>query len=101
MLLYWIAGIGIVFQCKHNNKIHSYIQSLNPLKILKLINFFRISKENVLKYQLFMNVIYKIVKICQKCANFERGSLSEKLLRIEKSSSKLYKLLKSYRAESV
>ena len=28
MLLYWIAGIGIVFHCKHNNKIHSYIQSL-------------------------------------------------------------------------
>ena len=26
----------------------------------------------------------KIVKICQKCANFESGSLSEKLLRIEK-----------------
>ena len=25
-----------------------------------------------------------IVKICQKCANFESGSLSEKLLRIEK-----------------
>ena len=26
----------------------------------------------------------KIVKICQKCANFESGLLSEKLLRIEK-----------------
>ena len=26
----------------------------------------------------------KIVKICQQCANFESGSLSEKLLRIEK-----------------
>ena len=36
MLLYWIADIGIVFHCKHNNNIHSYIQSLNPiLKILK------------------------------------------------------------------
>ena len=35
LLLYWIAGIGIVFHCKHN-LIHSYIQSLNPiLKILK------------------------------------------------------------------
>ena len=40
MLLYWIAGIGIVFHCKHNNKIHSYIQSLNPiLKILKFKYF--------------------------------------------------------------
>ena len=37
---------------------------------------------------------FKIVKICQKCAYFESGSLSEKLLRIEKSSSKSYKLLK-------
>ena len=36
MLLYWVAGIGIVFHCKHNNNIHSYIQSLNPiLNILK------------------------------------------------------------------
>ena len=36
MLLYWIVGIGIVFHCQHNSKIHSYIQSLNPiLKILK------------------------------------------------------------------
>ena len=41
MLLYWIAGIGIVFHCKHNNKIQSYIQSLNPiLKILKF-NYFK------------------------------------------------------------
>ena len=40
MLLYWIAGIGIVFHCKHNNKIHSYIQILNPiLKILKFEYF--------------------------------------------------------------
>ena len=40
MLLYWIADIGIVFHCKHNNKIHSYIQSLNPiLKILKFKYF--------------------------------------------------------------
>ena len=40
MLLYWIAGIGIVLHCKHNNKIHSYIQSLNPiLKILKFKYF--------------------------------------------------------------
>ena len=39
-LLYWIAGIGIVFHCKHNCKIHSYIQSLNPtLKILKFKYF--------------------------------------------------------------
>ena len=29
MLLYWIADISIVFHCKHNNKIHSYIQNLN------------------------------------------------------------------------
>ena len=35
-MLYWIAGIGIVFHCKHNSKIHSYIQSLNP--ILKILN---------------------------------------------------------------
>ena len=35
LLLYWIAGIGIVIHYKHN-LIHSYIQSLNPiLKILK------------------------------------------------------------------
>ena len=35
LLLYWIAGIGIGFHCKHN-LIHSYIQSLNPiLKVLK------------------------------------------------------------------
>ena len=35
LLLNWIAGIGIVFHCKHS-LIHSYIQSLNPkLKILK------------------------------------------------------------------
>ena len=40
MLLYWIAGIGIVFHCKHNNKTQSYIQSLNPiLKILKFKYF--------------------------------------------------------------
>ena len=35
-----------------------------------------------------MSIIYEcnfiIVKICQKCANFESGLLSEKLLRIEK-----------------
>ena len=43
----------------------------------------------------------KTLKIYQQCANFESGSLSEKLLRIEKSSSKSYKLLNSYRAESV
>ena len=37
MLLYQIAAIGIVFHCKHNSKIHSYIKSLNPiLKILSL-----------------------------------------------------------------
>ena len=31
---------GIVFHCKHNNKIHSYIQSLNPIsKILKFKYF--------------------------------------------------------------
>ena len=35
LLLYWIAGIGIVIHYKHN-LIHSYIQSLNPIsKILK------------------------------------------------------------------
>ena len=35
LLFYWIAGIGIVFHCKHK-LIHWYIQSLNPiLKILK------------------------------------------------------------------
>ena len=35
LLLYWIAGIGIVIHYK-DNIIHSYIQSLNPiLKILK------------------------------------------------------------------
>ena len=40
MLLYWIADIGIVFHCKHNNEIHSYIQSLYPkLKILKFKYF--------------------------------------------------------------
>ena len=34
--LIYLSGIGIVFHCKHNNKIHSYLQSLNPiLKILK------------------------------------------------------------------
>ena len=39
-VLYWIADIGIVFHCKHNSKIHSYIQSLNPiLKILKFKYF--------------------------------------------------------------
>ena len=37
MLLYWIAGIGIVFHCKHKNKILSHIQSLNP--ILKFLKF--------------------------------------------------------------
>ena len=36
LLLYWIAGIGIVIHYKHN-LIHSYIQSLNSIsKILKL-----------------------------------------------------------------
>ena len=41
MLLYWIAGIGIVFYCKHNNKIHSYIQlkSESNFKILKFKYF--------------------------------------------------------------
>ena len=40
LLLYWIADIGIVVHWKHNNKIHSYIQSLNPiLKILKFKYF--------------------------------------------------------------
>ena len=35
LLLYWIAGIGIVIHYKHN-LIHSHIQSLKPiLKILK------------------------------------------------------------------
>ena len=38
LLLYWIAGIGIVIHYKHS-LIHSYIQSLNPiLKILKFKN---------------------------------------------------------------
>ena len=37
MLLYRIAAIGIVFHCKHNSRIHSYIQNLNPIfKILNL-----------------------------------------------------------------
>ena len=36
MLFYWMATKGIVFHCKHNSKIHSYIQSLNP--ILKILN---------------------------------------------------------------
>ena len=36
LLLYWIAGIGIVIHYKHN-LIHSYIQSLNPiLKNIKI-----------------------------------------------------------------
>ena len=64
-----------------------------------------ILKVSILNFHVEISIIYecnfKIVKICQKCANFESGSLSEKLLRIEKSSSKSYKLLKSYRAESV
>ena len=35
LLLYWIAGIGIVIHYEHN-LIHSYLQSLNPiLNILK------------------------------------------------------------------
>ena len=39
LLLYWIAGIGIVIHYKHNS-LHSYIQSLNPiLKILNLNTF--------------------------------------------------------------
>ena len=37
LLLYWIAGIGIVFHCIKYSLIYSYIQSLNPiLKILKI-----------------------------------------------------------------
>ena len=35
LLMYWIAGIGVVIHYKHN-LIHLYVQSLNPiLKILK------------------------------------------------------------------
>ena len=44
--------------------------------------------ENFQKKGVEISIIYecnfKIVKICQKCANFESASLSEKLLRIEK-----------------
>ena len=36
MLLYWIAGIGIVFHCKHNNKIRSYIKWIKIIKLIKL-----------------------------------------------------------------
>ena len=41
MLLYWIAGIGIVFHCRHNNKIHSYIQSLNPILKISKFKYFK------------------------------------------------------------
>ena len=48
MLLYWIAGIGIVFHCiKHNNKIHSYIQSLNPVLIILKFKYFKYSTKLV------------------------------------------------------
>ena len=36
LLLYWIAGIGIVIHYKHN-LVHSYIQSLNPILKFKYL----------------------------------------------------------------
>ena len=43
----------------------------------------------------------KIVKICQKCANFWEWLTLRKAAQNRKSSSKSYNLLKGYRAESV
>ena len=68
------------------------------------LNFLVKSLANFKRKFVEISIIYegnlKILKICQKFANFESGLLSEKLLRIEKvaqnrkSSSKSYKLLK-------
>ena len=82
---------------------HPYLESINiryPSN-QNAINFLVKFLPNFQRKRVEISIIYecylKIVKICQKCANLENGSLSKKLLRIEKSRSKSYKLLKRSR----
>ena len=70
--------------------LHPYLESINiryPTEqnarnflVKFLVNFQRKRVE----ISIMCECNLKIVKICQKCADFESGSLSEKLLRIEK-----------------
>ena len=113
--MYCCTIFGILSQDTHplwkrsqsGTSSHPYLESINIWypSDQNAINFLVKFLTNFQRKRVEISIIYecnlKIVKICQKCANFESGSLSEKLLRIEKSSSKSYKLLKSYRGESV
>ena len=49
-----------------------------------LVKFLVNCKRKCVEISIIYECNLKIVKICQKCANFESGLLSEKLLRIEK-----------------
>ena len=100
-----ITGYPSIMEMESIWDIHAYLESMITKRSNHKKFSSEISREFPKKKCWNWSIIYKcnlkIVKICQKGANFESGSLCEKLLRIEKSSSKSYKLLESYRAESV
>ena len=69
---------------------HPYLQSINIWYPTDqnarnfLVKFLANFKTKCVEISIIYECNFKIVKICQKCANFESGLLSEKLLRIEK-----------------
>ena len=78
---------------------HPYLQSINIWypSDQNAINFLVKFLPNFQRKHVEISIIYecnlKIVKICQKCANLESGSLSEKLLDARRFSSKAIQLL--------
>ena len=69
---------------------HPYLESINIRYLTDqnarnfLVKFLANFKRKCVEISIIYERNLKIVKICQKCANFENGLLCEKLLRIEK-----------------
>ena len=69
---------------------HPYLESINIRYLTDqnasnfLVKFLVNFQRKRVEISIMCECNLKIVKICQKCANFESGLLSEKLLRIEK-----------------
>ena len=61
-----------------------YTYDTQPIETHFLVTFLVNFQRKRVEISTMCECNFKIVKICQKCSNFESGSLSEKLLRIEK-----------------
>ena len=74
---------------------HPYLQCINIWYTTDqnarnfLVKFLENFKRKCVEISIIYECNLKIVKICQKCANFESGLLSQKLLRIQKVAQNL------------